>query len=141
MLEGGVGGKNGVVGLNNRGAGLRGRVDAELQLALLAVVERQALHEQSTETGTGTTTERVEDQETLETSAAIGNTANTVQNLVDQLLADGVVATSVVVGGILLASDHLLGVEQRAVGTGADLIDDVGLEIAVDGTGDVLALA
>lgn len=141
MLQSGVGGENRVVRLNNRGAGLGSRVDAELQLALLAIVERQALHEQSTETGTGTATERVEDQETLETSAAIGNAADAVQDLVDQLLADGVVATSVVVGGILLAGDHLLGVEQRAVGTSADLIDDIGLEIAVDGTGDVLALA
>jgi len=31
-------------------------------------------------------------------------------------------------------------VEEAAVGTGADLIDDVGLQIAVDGTGDVFAL-
>jgi hypothetical protein len=51
------------------------------------------------------------------------------------------VATGVVVRGILLASDHLLGVEERAVGTSADLIDDIGLEIAVDGTGNVAALA
>jgi hypothetical protein len=32
-------------------------------------------------------------------------------------------------------------VEKAAVGTGADLIDDIGLEITVDGTRDVLALA
>ena len=49
------------------------------------------------------------------------------------------VAGSVVVGGILLTGDQLLGVEQLAVGTGADLIDDGGLQIQEDGAGDVLA--
>jgi hypothetical protein len=83
----------------------------------------------------------VEDQEALEAGTGVGNTANLVKNLVNHLLADGVVATGVVVRGILLASDHLLGVEERAVGTSADLIDDIGLEIAVDGTGNVAALA
>jgi hypothetical protein len=51
------------------------------------------------------------------------------------------VATGVVVGRILLAGDHVLGVEKGSVGTGADLVDDVGLQIGVDGTRDVLALA
>jgi hypothetical protein len=51
------------------------------------------------------------------------------------------VATSVVVGSILLARDHQLRVEQAAVRAGADLVDDIRLKIAVDGTGDVLALA
>jgi hypothetical protein len=32
-------------------------------------------------------------------------------------------------------------VEQTAVGTSADLIDDVGLEIAVDGSRDIFSLA
>jgi hypothetical protein len=30
--------------------------------------------------------------------------------------------------------------EQAAVGTGTDFIDDVGLEIAVDGTGNIFSL-
>jgi hypothetical protein len=51
------------------------------------------------------------------------------------------VATGVVVRGILLPGDHVFGVEEGAVGASADLIDDVGLEIAVDGAGDIFALA
>lgn len=141
VLEGGVGGKDRVVGLNDRGGNLRGGVDAELKLALLAVVDRQTLHEESTETGTSTATERVEDEESLETGAVVGDPSDLVEDLVDELLADGVVATSVVVRGILLAGNHLLGVEEAAVGTGADLVDNVGLKIAVDGTGDVFAVA
>ena len=140
VLKGGVGGENRVVGLDNGGGSLGSRVDAELEFALLAVVDGQTLHQESTETRTGTTTERVEDEEALETNTVVGNTADLVENTLNELLADGVVATSVVVGSILLASDHHLGVEEVPVGTSADLVDDIGLEIAVDGTGNVLAL-
>ena len=45
-----------------------------------------------------------------------------------------------VVGSILLASDHLLGVEEVAVRTGPDLIDDIGLEVNVDRARNILAL-
>nr|ACN31580.1 unknown [Zea mays] len=140
VLKGSVGGEDRVVGLNNGGGVLRSRVDAEFQLGLLAVVNGQTLHQESTKTGTGTTTEGVEDQETLETGAVVGNTADLVEDLVDHLLADGVVTTGIVVRGILLASDHVLGVEKTAVGTGADLIDNIGLKVAVDGARNVLAL-
>ena len=46
-----------------------------------------------------------------------------------------------VVGGILLAGDHLLGVEELAVGTSSNLIDDIGLQVDVDCARHVLALA
>lgn len=140
MLQGGVGGQNRVVRLNNSDGSLRSRVDTELQLALLAVVDGQALHEQSAETRTGTTAKGVEDQETLQTGAGVGNAANLVEDAIDKLLSNGVVATGVVVGSILLAGDHVLGVEETSVGAGADLIDDVRLEITVDRSWDVLAL-
>lgn len=141
VLESGVGSQDGVVWLDHGGGDLWCWVDTELKLALLAVVDRQTLHEESTETGTSTTTEAVEDEETLETRAVVGNVTDLVQDLVNELLAHGVVTTSVVVGSILLASDHQLGVEKAAVGSGADLVDDVGLEIGVDGTWHVLAVA
>lgn len=83
----------------------------------------------------------MENQEALEAGAAVSDAANLVEDAVDQLLANGVVATGVVVRGILLASNHVLGVEQASVWAGPDLIDDVGLEIAVDGSRDILALA
>ena len=141
VLQGGVGGKNGVVRLNNGGGDLGGGVDTELELALLAVVHRQTLHEESTEAGTSATTERVEDEEALKTGAVVRHTPNFVQHLVDELLAHGVVTTGVVVGCILLARDHHLWVEEIAVGAGADLIDDVRLEVAVDCAWDILAVA
>lgn len=141
VLQGSVGGQDGVVRLDDGGGRLGSWVDAELQLALLAVVDREALHEESTETRAGTTAEGVEDQEALEPGAAVGDTADLVEDTIDKLLANGVMATSIVVGGILLASDHVLRVEQASVRAGPDLVDDVGLKIAVDGSRDILSLA
>jgi hypothetical protein len=127
VLEGGVGGENGVVWLDDWGGDLRRRVDTELELALLAVVDRQTLHQQGTESGTGSTAEGVENEETLQTRAVVGNAADLVEDLVNELLSDGVVTTGVVVWGILLSGDHVLGVEERSVRTSADLVDNVGL--------------
>lgn len=140
MLKGGVGGENRIVWLNNRGGSLGSWVNAELELALLAVVDRQTLHQKSTETRTGTTAKGVENKESLKTNTVIGDAADLVEDTLNELLANGVVATGVVVGSILLASNHHFGVEKIAVSTGADFIDDIGLEIAVDGARDVLAL-
>jgi hypothetical protein len=141
VLQGGVGGQDRVVRLNDSDGRLRSRVDTELELALLAVVDRQTLHEESAETRAGTTAEGVEDQEALETGASVGNAADLVKDAIDELLSNGVVATGVVVGSVLLACDHVLGVEQASVWAGADLIDDVGLKIAVNCSWDILSLA
>lgn len=122
VLQGGVGGQNGVVGLNNGGGDLGGWVDCELQLGFLSVVHAQTLHEQGGESGSGATTEAVEDEESLETGTLVSELPDPVQNEVDNFLANGVVTTCVVVGGIFLAGDQLLGVEQLTVSSGADLI-------------------
>ena len=97
VLQGGVCGKDRVVRLDYRCGDLRSWVDAELELALLAVVDRQSLHEQRTETGTSTTTEAVEDKEALETRAVVCNSPDLVQHLINELLADSVVPTCIVV--------------------------------------------
>jgi hypothetical protein len=59
--------------------------------------------------------------------AVVGKLADAVQAEVNNLLANGVVATREVVGGILLAADQLLGVEELAVGACPDLVDNSGL--------------
>ena len=53
----------------------------------------------------------MEDQESLETGALIGEFPDPVEDKVDNFLADGVVTSCVVVGSILLAGNQLLGVE------------------------------
>ena len=118
---------------------MRGGVDGEAELGLLAVVDGESLEEEGTETGAGTTTNGVEDEEALETSALIGELADSVEAEVNNLLTNGVVTTGEVVGGILLTGDELLGVEELAVGTSSDLIDDGRLQVKKDAAGDVLA--
>ena len=122
MLKGRVGGQDRVVGFNNSGRDLGRRIDGKLQLGLLAVVHGQPLAQEGSEAGAGTTSEGVEDQESLETGALISQLPDSVQDKVDDLLADGVVTTSVVVGCVLLTGDQLLGVEKLAVSSSPDLI-------------------
>jgi len=126
VLKEGVGGEHGVVGLNDGGGDLGGGVHGEAELGLLAVVDGESLEEERSETGAGTATNGVEDEEALETSALIGELSDSVEAEVDDLLTDGVVTTGKVVSGVLLAGDELLGVEKLAVGASADLIETVG---------------
>lgn len=116
MLKGGVRGEDGVVGLDNGSRHLGSRIDRELELALLAVVNREAFHQQGSEAGSRAAAERVEDKEALKTAAVIcapgrlvslafslvrggarhtGNAANLIEDLIDQLLPDSVVTTSI----------------------------------------------
>merc|ERR1712179_553120 len=139
VLKGGMGGQDGVVGLNNSGGDLGGWVDSELQLGLLSVINGEPLHEEGGEARAGTSTEGVEKEESLETSTLIGQFPDTVEYKIDDLLSDGVVTTGVVVGSILLSGDELLGVEKLTVGSGTDLINYGWLQIDEDGTGYVLA--
>ena len=109
------------VRLHHGSGHLRGGVDGELELGLLAVVDRQPLHEEGGESRSSSATEAVEDEESLKTGTLVGQLADSVQDQVDDLLADGVVTSCIVVSSVLLAIDELLGMEQLAVGSSADL--------------------
>jgi len=139
VLKEGVGGEDGVVGLNNSGGNLGGGVDGESKLGLLSVINRKTLKEEGSETGTGSSTDGVENEETLETGTVVSKLSDAVEAKVDDFLTDGVVTTGKVVSGILFTGDQLLGVEELTVGTSADLVDHSGLEIEENATGDVLA--
>ena len=52
----------------------------------------------------------------------ISHSSDPVHGNFNLLLADGVVAPGVVVGGVLLASDQLLRMEELAVCPGPDLV-------------------
>ena len=71
VLNSAVGGENSVVRLYNRGRDARRRIYGEFELALLAVVGREALKQERTETGSCATTERVENKEALERRAVV----------------------------------------------------------------------
>merc|ERR1719454_1206681 len=138
MLKEGVGGENGVVWLNNGGGDLWGWVDGETELGFLTVVDGKSLEEERSETGSGTTTDSLEDEETLETSALIGELSDSVEAEIDDFLTNGVVTSGEVVGGVFLSGDELLWMEELSVGSSSDLIDNGWLEIEEDSSWDVL---
>jgi len=115
VLEERVRRQDGVVRLNDGRGDLRRRVDREAELGLLAVVDGQALQEERAEAGACATTDGVEHEEALQARAVVRELADAVEAEVDDLLADRVVAAREVVGGVLLAGDELLRVEQLAV--------------------------
>merc|ERR1719377_458464 len=139
VLEKRVHAQDGVVRLNARRGDLRARPHRERDLRLLAVVDREALEEQATKTGAGATSASVEHHKSLEPSAVVGELAKTVEDKVDDLLPDRVVATGEVVRGILLTGDQLLRVEQLTVRTSADLVNHRRLQVDEDATRNVLA--
>ena len=79
------------------------------------------------------------DQKSLQTSAVISQFTDTIQAQVNNFFTNGVVTTGKVVRGIFFTGDQLFRVEQLTVGSSADLIDDGGLQIDEDGTGDVFS--
>ena len=138
VLQGGVGCQDSIIGFNHSCCNLGSRVDGELQLRLLAIVNREPLHEQRSEARSSATSKRVEEKEALQASALVSQLPNPVQNKVNHLLANGVVAPGIVVGSILLAVDELLRMEELAVGSTPGLIYDSGLQINEDSSGDML---
>merc|ERR1712070_757227 len=79
VLEEGVSGEDGVVWLNNGGGDLWGWIDGESELGFLTIIDGKSLEEEGTESGTGTTTDGLEDKETLKTSALIGKLSDSVE--------------------------------------------------------------
>ena len=139
MLQSGMGSQDGIVWLDDSGGNLRSRVDGEFELGLLSVVDRETLHQKGSETGASASTEGVEDEEALKTSALVRQLADTVQHQINDFLANGVVTTGVVVSGIFLSSDQLLRVEKRSVSTSADFVNNSRLQINKDCARHMLA--
>jgi len=129
VLKHTVGAQYGVVWFYNGSGYLWGWVYGELNLGLAAVVNGQALQKKGTETGSRTSTKTVVYDETLKTSAVIGQLTDAIQAKVNNFFTYGVVTTGIVIGGIFLTRDQLFWVEKTAVGTGTDLIDSGGFQV------------
>jgi hypothetical protein len=138
MFEEGVSGENGVVWFDNGGGDLWGWVDGETKLGFLTVIDGKSLEEEGSESGTSSSTDSVEDEETLETSALIGELSDSVEAEIDDFLTNGVMSSGEVVGGVFFTGDELLWMEELSVGSGSDFIDDGWFEIEEDGSWDVL---
>jgi hypothetical protein len=139
VLQKRVGGKNGVVRLYDGGGDLRGWVYSETQFGFLTVVNGKTLQKERSKTRSGTSTDSVEDHETLKTSTVVSKLSDAVKGKVDNFLTNGVVTTGVVVGGIFLSGDQLFRVEQLTVSSSADFVNDGRFQVKKDGTRDVLS--
>jgi len=139
VLEEGVSGQDGVVWLNNSSGDLWGWVDGETELGLLTVIDGESLKEERTETGSGTTTDGVENEETLKTGTLVSKLSDSVETEIDDFFTNGVMTSGEVVGSVLFTRDKLLWMEELSVGTSSDLIDDGWLEIEEDASWDVLS--
>jgi len=139
VLEERVGGQDGVVWLNNSGGDLWGWVDGETELGFLTVIDGKSLEEERSETGSSTTTDGVENEETLKTGTLVSKLSDSVETEIDDFFTNGVVTSGEVVSSILFTRDKLLWVEELSVGTSSDLIDNGWLEIEEDASWDVLS--
>jgi len=138
VLEEGVSGEDGVVWLNNGGGDLWGWVDGETELGFLTVIDGESFEKEGSESGTGSSTDGVEDEETLESGTLIGKLSDSIEAEIDDFFTDGVMSSGEVVGGIFFTGDELLWMEELSVGSGSDLIDNGWLEIEEDSSWDVL---
>ncbi|ELK05734.1 Disks large-associated protein 1 [Pteropus alecto] len=87
VLQGSMSSEDGVVGLNY-GFGILGDwVNGELQLRLLAIINRETFHQQGGESGTSSPTKAMENQEALKTYALVSQLLNLIQDKVKDLLA------------------------------------------------------
>lgn len=133
-------GQGGVVRLNDGVRDLGGGHNGEGSHHTVGELLTDLGDQESTHTGTGTTTERVGDLEALKAVAALSLAADNVKNLVDELGTLGVVTLGPVVTGTGLTEDEVVGAEKLAEGAGADGIHRAGLEVDEDGTRNVLVV-
>jgi len=69
----------------------------------------------------------------------ISQLSDSVKNKVDDLFANGVVTTGVVVGGIFFSSDQLFRMEKLSVSSGTDFIDYCWFKIDENGSWNVFS--
>ena len=98
-------------------------------------------HQQGGEPRTSSPIKDVESQEALKICALVSQFLNSVQDKVNDLLANGVGTLGMVIGSIFFACDELLRVEELAVGASSNLINDCGFQIYKHCAGHMLASA
>merc|ERR1711966_276991 len=132
-----VDGEGGVVRLDNSVGHLGGWHHGEGEHHTVGVLLADLGDEESSHTGTSTTTEGVAELEALEAIARLGLLTHDIEHGVDQLGTLGVVTLGPVITGTSLAEDEIVGAEELTERTGTDGVHGTGLEIHQDGTGHV----
>merc|ERR1711939_1045494 len=132
-----VNGEGGVVWLDNGIGHLRGWHDGEGEHHAVWVLLTDLGDEESSHTGTGTTTEGVAELETLEAVTGLGLLAHDVEDGVDELGTLSVVTLGPVITGTSLSEDEVIWTEELTEWTSADGVHGTWLEVHEDGAWDV----
>merc|ERR1711933_619138 len=89
--------EHGVIRLDHSRSNLRTGPNREADFRLLAIIDRQALQNQTPKATASAAANSVVDHEPLQARAIVRELTNSVQHQVDDLLTDGVMAASEVV--------------------------------------------
>ena len=81
----------------------------------------------------------MENQEALKTRALVSQFPNSVQDKINDLLANGIVTSGTVIGNIFFIGDKLRRVEELEVGASANLINDCGFQVCRHCPGHMLS--
>ena len=90
VLQGGVGGQDGVVRLHHRSRCLGSRVDCKVKLHLLGKLNGKSLLKECCKARASSSSKGMEDEESFETSAGLRQLSDSVQNHVNNFLSDGI---------------------------------------------------
>jgi hypothetical protein len=126
-----------VVGFNNGIGDLGGWHDGEGAHHSVGVFFSDLGDEESSHTGSGTTTEGVGDLETLEAIATFGFFTDNIEDGVDEFSTFGVMTFSPVVTGSSLSENEVIGSEELTERSGTDGVHGSGFEIHEDSAGNV----
>jgi len=130
-------GKGGVVWLNNGIRHLGGWHDGEGGHDSVGVLLSDLGDEEGSHSGSGTTSERVGDLESLEAIATFGFLSDDIEDGVDELSSLGVVTLGPVVTGSGLSEHEVVWSEELTEGSGSDGVHGTWLKIHEDGSWDV----
>ena len=111
VFKKGVGGKNGVVRFNNSGGDLGGRIDGESDFGFFTVVNGKSFKKKRSESRSSSSSNSVEDTESLKTGTLISKFSDSVKTEIDNFFTDGIVSSCEVIGGIFFSRDQLFWVE------------------------------
>jgi hypothetical protein len=137
VFQQGMGGQDGVIRFNDGGRDLGRGIDGESQFGFFTVIDGQSFQQERSQSRSGTSSDSVEDHESLQTSTVISQFSDSVQAQVDDFFTDGIMSSGEVVSGIFFSGDQLFGMEQLSVGSGSDFVNNGGFQIQEDGSGDV----
>jgi hypothetical protein len=126
MFQQRVSGKDTVIRFNNGSRNLRRRVHGETQLGLFAVINGKSFQQERTETGSSSSTNGVEDHESLKTGTVVSQLSDSVKAEINDFFTNGVVTSGEVVSSIFFTGDQLFGVEQLSISTSSNFINNGG---------------